>query len=231
MGDGWRTRSFFPCIRPWYEHNVILIHFSRTYAKINYYYVGVDNVLQFTVVLADGSHVTTNTFQHPDLFWALRGGGGSTYGVVTSVTYKTYEKFAFTRATLTAKFNSPHIANDVTTKYIKTHPALSDAGWSASMALSNTSISGALQATNAGWAEASSAFFTFVQYAEKVTNGQVELEITHYDSFYQYYKTLPDEATGIQVELASRLFPRSLAETNPGKAAKILLSVDGVTLK
>ena len=181
--------------------------------------------------MADGSHVTANSYQHPDLFWALRGGGGSTYGVVTSTTYKTYPIFTFSRATLTAKFTSPDIAQDVTSEFIKIHPALSDAGWSASFALSNLSFSGAVQATDASWTDASSAFFSFVQYAEEATGGQVEFAMAHYDSFYEFYKALPDEATGSQVELASRLFPRSLAVNDPAKAAKILLSVSGVTLK
>jgi hypothetical protein len=196
-----------------------------------YHNVGVDNVLQFTVVLADGSHVTTNSYQHPDLFWALRGGGGSTYGVVTSTTYKTHPIFSFTRATLTAKFTSSDIAQDVTSKFIEIHPTLSDAGWSAGFALSNSSFSGAVQATSTGWADASSTFLSFVQYVEEATDGLVELTITPYDSFYEFYNTLPAEATGAHVELASRLFPRSLAVTDPAKAAKILLSVSGVTLK
>ena len=89
-----------------------------------------------------------------------------------------------------------------------------------------------MQATNASWTEdASSAFFSFVQYAEEATGGQVEFAMAHYNSFYEFYKSLPDEATGSQVELASRLFPRSLAVNDPAKAAKILLSVSGVTLK
>lgn len=50
--------------------------------------VGVDNVLGFTVVLADGSVVTANATSEPDLFWALRGGGHGTLGVVTDITYK-----------------------------------------------------------------------------------------------------------------------------------------------
>lgn len=46
------------------------------------YGLGVDRVLQFKIVTPDGELRVANEFQHPDLFWALRGGGGSTFGVV-----------------------------------------------------------------------------------------------------------------------------------------------------
>lgn len=41
-----------------------------------------DNVTGFTLVAADGSIVHANAKENPDLFWALRGGGGN-FGVVT----------------------------------------------------------------------------------------------------------------------------------------------------
>ena len=50
--------------------------------------LAVDNVLQLAVVLANGSAVTASRCQNPDLFWALRGGGGSSFGVVTQCVYK-----------------------------------------------------------------------------------------------------------------------------------------------
>jgi hypothetical protein len=46
-----------------------------------------DNVEGFTLVTADGSLVQANSRENPDLFWALRGGGGN-FGVVTEFELK-----------------------------------------------------------------------------------------------------------------------------------------------
>lgn len=54
------------------------------------YGIGVDNVVDFRVVLANGTLLVADACTNPDLFWALRGGGGGTYGVVTHVHYKVY---------------------------------------------------------------------------------------------------------------------------------------------
>lgn len=54
------------------------------------YGLAVDNVLAFEIVLPNGRFVTASESSNTELFWALRGGGGATYGVVTSVTFKAH---------------------------------------------------------------------------------------------------------------------------------------------
>ncbi len=48
-----------------------------------------DNVLSFEVVTAEGKLLTASAEENPDLFWALRGGGGN-FGIVTSFLFRAH---------------------------------------------------------------------------------------------------------------------------------------------
>jgi FAD/FMN-containing dehydrogenase len=49
-----------------------------------------DNLVEATVVLPDGSAVIADAKRHSDLFWALRGGGGGNFGIVTRFIFRTH---------------------------------------------------------------------------------------------------------------------------------------------
>ena len=70
------------------------------------------NLLEAEVVTADGTVRIANAVQNPDLFWALKGGGGGTFGVVTRLTLRTHplpDYFGAVFATITAKSDGAYL--------------------------------------------------------------------------------------------------------------------------
>ncbi len=58
-------------------------HLSRKFG------LAIDNLLAVDIVLADGSRVHASKDEHPDLFWAVRGGGGN-FGIVTRFIFRAH---------------------------------------------------------------------------------------------------------------------------------------------
>jgi FAD/FMN-containing dehydrogenase len=60
-----------------------------------HYGLAAAGLLEAEVVTADGVVRIANAGTHPDLFWALKGGGGGSFGVVTRLTLRTHELPAY----------------------------------------------------------------------------------------------------------------------------------------
>ncbi len=51
------------------------------------YGLTIDSLLEVDMVMADGKYLTVNNHEYPDLFWAIRGGGGN-FGIITSFKFQ-----------------------------------------------------------------------------------------------------------------------------------------------
>jgi hypothetical protein len=117
----------------------------------NVYGLAASNTLEFQVVLANGTITFANERHNADLFWALNGGAGGNYAVVTGVTSKTspHPIIFGTNLTIAAnpKNKSPFI--DAVAYLYTQYAAVTDAGISAYPALvPNVSWTGPLLGFN-----------------------------------------------------------------------------------
>ncbi|EIM85819.1 FAD-binding domain-containing protein [Stereum hirsutum FP-91666 SS1] len=62
--------------------------------------LAADVALQFKVVIANGSLLTVDATNYPDLFWAMRGGGGGSWGVIIETTFQTFDTFNVSKHTV-----------------------------------------------------------------------------------------------------------------------------------
>jgi FAD/FMN-containing dehydrogenase len=88
-----------------------------------------DNFVSLQVVLASGEVVEASETSHPDLFWALKGGGG-TFGIVTRFTYRAYDFGPAMR--IGVSLYEPDDAAAALREYARIYPTLGrDVGWHA----------------------------------------------------------------------------------------------------
>jgi len=74
----------------------------------------VDNAIEFEVVTADGQQRTINECSDPDLFWAMRGGGGGTFAVLTSYKFQLYPAVPLNMYSFQADFHMPEAQINLT---------------------------------------------------------------------------------------------------------------------
>ncbi|KAJ5663656.1 hypothetical protein N7507_004387 [Penicillium longicatenatum] len=106
------------------------------------YGMAADQVLEWEVVTATGKHLIASPTKNKDLYWALSGGGGGTYGVAISVTVKAFKDGIVGGAYL--EINKTGITDEKFWKGVEEFftwvPNMVDSGSTALFSLSNTSF-------------------------------------------------------------------------------------------
>ena len=180
-----------------------------------------------------GQHLTVNSYKNPDLFWAVRGGGGGTYGIVTSVTYRTHPSLPLTAVFFGANSTNNATFSQFLAEFMRIQPSLADAGFSGYALIGPDAIQWFYIALNVTQAQANKTVDPFFAFANNLTSEGLNVTtLTQpFPSFYSWYTLL--FATGQQVgssqEIASRLITRDVIEQNPQALADTIISMNGAT--
>ncbi|KAI0476735.1 putative 6-hydroxy-D-nicotine oxidase [Xylaria cf. heliscus] len=81
------------------------------------YGLGADQVLSIDIVLPNGRFITADKNHNTDIFWAVRGGGGGTFGVVTGMTVKVHPKMVYSGLTFFITTGNDSLANVTTESF------------------------------------------------------------------------------------------------------------------
>ncbi|KAJ7754480.1 FAD-binding domain-containing protein [Mycena metata] len=184
--------------------------------------LGVDRVLQFKIVTPTGLYLTANECQNTDLFWALRGGGGGTFGVVLESTTLASPKltlqvafaaFSRTNTNATRGFYEVVVNNSVRWAeqgfggYIEPFQALY-----VTPKLNSTESSATMQ-----------PLFDYVTSLAPTDPGVeiLSLELPSYGTFYQTFIANAGAPVGENAVIASRLIPAANFGDADGRAALV----------
>lgn len=184
------------------------------------YGLGADQTLEWEVVTADGSLVIASPSKNPDLYWALSGGGGGTYGVVVSLTSKAHKDGVIGGARLS--FLADGISQDKFWNAIGlwhgSLPSIVDKGAMAVYYFTNEFFSLVpLTFPGGSEAEVTALLEPFTADLRKL-NISYSLNVTSFPRYLQHYETnigpLPYGLVPINRINGGRLIPRSVVQNN-----------------
>lgn len=195
--------------------------------------LAVDQALEWEVVTAPGELLIANQSQNEDLYWALSGGGGGTYGMVLSVTVRLHPNMPVASATLTF-IESSDAYWDIVQTFLLILPAIEAAG-----------VSVYWQAIPGNMFRMPQLYFPdgTTQKLEELlqptlkaldrSGTQYDFSTTLFPTFQDSFKTLVPETDVYEINLGGRIIPRSLVASNDAAASltsaiKTIVSNGGV---
>jgi FAD/FMN-containing dehydrogenase len=200
--------------------------------------LAADQTLAFEVVTAEGEIVTASATENSDLYWALSGGGGGTYGIVISLTVRAHEAKTVGGAAmqLLASSVSKEQYAAAQEKLLEHLPAIIDAGAMVNFLISTQYIVlkpvTLWDSTMAKTKEILKPFSDSL-VALNITPPIAYSELSYRDHYDRYMGPLPGGAYEVnRYQFGGRLIPRSVMENNTATLNKVFteLAAQGVLL-
>lgn len=200
------------------------------------YGLSADQVLEWEVVDGMGRFLTASPTQNPDLYWALSGGGGGTYGVVYSMTVKAFPDFPVTGVVIQFENKNPssQCFFEAVGHYHRHLPTYTASGGMAIAQITHsTFLLTPLTLPVYTAVEAKRLLALFLQELHKLDISYT-MNITESPSYFQHYTKLiePDLMQLVQnAQYGGRLLPLDLIQHNNSQLTNAIqrITVDGVT--
>ncbi|KAF2160090.1 hypothetical protein M409DRAFT_29388 [Zasmidium cellare ATCC 36951] len=209
------------------------------------YGLGADQVLSAQVVLADGCVITANACENQDVFFAIRGGGGGTYGVVAEVSIKAHPNFDVQMQSLSIApldiSNTSSLLDAVAIIY-EAIPDLNDGGFAGYGTWSIAQPTPLVGNSTAGYVHGIYLFNQSTDTAKKLfaptleklkpyngTSLSITVDYTSFPDYWDfYYKAAAvNGPVGTASALGSRLFSRRSVQEDPAGLREMIGVIAG----
>ncbi|KAF7378452.1 Fad binding domain protein [Mycena sanguinolenta] len=200
-------------------------------AMSSYHGLAADQALEFEVITTQGELVVASPTRNQDLYWALSGGGGGTYGIVWSVTVKAFQDLPVTIASI--NFTSKGISQDTYWKAIDAYqastPALTDAKvWGMAQYTTESFMLNPVFGVNKSSSEVTALIQPLLNTLDNLGVNYVTATNT-YSGYLDAYNTLTflKDFAVADILVGSRLLPRSLWE-NPATLKRLQSTIRNI---
>jgi FAD/FMN-containing dehydrogenase len=180
------------------------------------YGLAADQTLEWEVIDGTGKYHKATRTENSDLFWALSGGGGGTYGVVMSMTSKVYDGTPVSGASVL--FTSEGISQDVFYQAVSAYhaalPALVDAGVMCLELLTKTFFSiGPLTGPGVPDSDLRKLITPFLNVLQDLGINHT-LVVRQFPTYLQQYTAMQFAVPVGTSQYGGRLIPRSVVQNN-----------------
>ncbi|KAJ6529273.1 FAD-binding domain-containing protein [Mycena capillaripes] len=187
--------------------------------------LAVDNVLEYHIVVASGELLQVNSISHPDLFYALRGGGAGSWGVIVSATFRTFPTFEVAYSLISLSASSSAAAGALATvhaQHIFDFDAVRASQYSYVFMSSNTASLFQLNVymPNTTTAQAKALLAPFLN-ASLALPGVSLVDQQYVTQNINDAMYLADDSEGNNIAMGSRLIPASTYRDAPETVGKV----------